>query len=196
MPTAVRSPWPIPASASASPATAWVTSQISRASCSTQPGLGNDGVISRVAWAMGSARSSKTKHVVAVVPWSIARIMSGASLTRHLAHCRSGERVSHFDGLEAPKAAISGVDRADAVLAHERRQVRIGYERAANAAGSGRSVEVEESGLLARRANMRSFDQVDDRRKRRVGGVRVCEDPGARRDPQEAHDRRPEEKQE
>ena len=40
IPTASSSPGPTPASSSASPATAWVTAQISAASCSTQPGRG------------------------------------------------------------------------------------------------------------------------------------------------------------
>ena len=64
----------IPAESSASFATARVTSQISLASCSTQPGRGKCWRNSRYARPAGRPRSSKAMQVVPVVPWSIARI--------------------------------------------------------------------------------------------------------------------------
>ena len=79
MPIPARSPPLAPAESSASLATARVTSQISRASCSTQPGRGKCWWNSRYARPAGRPRSSNTMHVVPVVPWSIARIKRAAA---------------------------------------------------------------------------------------------------------------------
>ena len=82
IPTACSSPGRTPASASASPATAWVTLHSSPRSCSTQPGWGKCWRNSRYARPIGSKSESYTKHVVPVVPWSIARIISARAYRR------------------------------------------------------------------------------------------------------------------
>ena len=75
IPMPARSEPVIPASASASWPTRRVTSQISAASCSTQPARGKYCRNSEYARPTGCPSASKTRHFVPVVPWSIPRIM-------------------------------------------------------------------------------------------------------------------------
>ena len=51
-----------------------------------------------------------------------------------------GERVSDVQEVEASESAIARVERADAVLAHERRQMQVGHGIAAGAGPHGRAV--------------------------------------------------------
>src|SRR6267142_3806964 len=73
MPSAATSPAASPARARASRATASCDSQISRGSCSTQPGCGKICRSSRWAAATAEPESSKTMARELVVPWSRAR---------------------------------------------------------------------------------------------------------------------------
>ena len=63
-----------PAAASASAAVCSTLAQISSGSCSTQPGSGKCCRISRYPRPSTRSSGSTTRHVVPVVPWSIARI--------------------------------------------------------------------------------------------------------------------------
>ena len=71
MPTAARSPGPIPSDAIASPTTASTLRQISSASCSTQPGRGKICRCSRPARAATCPAASKIMQRDEVVPWSM-----------------------------------------------------------------------------------------------------------------------------
>ncbi len=78
IPIAASSREETPASATAASAAASTLCQISSGSCSTQPGCGKCWGNSRYARPATFSSSSTTRHVVPVVPWSIARITSGA----------------------------------------------------------------------------------------------------------------------
>ena len=74
IPIAVSSRAATPASASASAAVCSTLAQISSGSCSTQPGSGKCCRISRYPRPIVRSSGSTTRHVVPVVPWSMARI--------------------------------------------------------------------------------------------------------------------------
>ena len=75
MPMPVTASIRMPASAAATRATRRVTSQISSASCSTQPGRGKCCVNSLYARPRTVPSRSMTRQVTPVVPSSMARIM-------------------------------------------------------------------------------------------------------------------------
>ena len=76
----------------ASSAAATTLAQISCGSCSTQPARGKCCCSSRYARAWTSSRSSTSRHVVPVVPWSIARITRAVRRTRACAATRRRTR--------------------------------------------------------------------------------------------------------
>src|SRR5690242_9672093 len=77
MPIPASRPPSMPASLNAARPTETTDSQSSRGSCSTRPGAGKCWPISADALARTRPSSSRTRHVVPVVPWSIARITRG-----------------------------------------------------------------------------------------------------------------------
>src|SRR5215204_72508 len=98
----------IPAESSASLATERVTSQISLASCSTQPGRGKCWRNSRYARPTGRPRSSKVMQVVPVVPWSIARIKSSAAYPAGIVPARPRTGPRRKRSLPDVEAHITG----------------------------------------------------------------------------------------
>ena len=101
MPTAARPAGPVPADRSASETTCWTLSQISSASCSTQPGRGKICRCSRWATATISPARSKTMHREEVVPWSMAATYSAVTAApypervRTVRRRRVGRRVAY-----------------------------------------------------------------------------------------------------
>ncbi len=111
MPTAASSPGATPAASSASPATACVTAHISAASCSTHPGRGKCLPNSRYARPASCASTSKTRHVVPVVPWSMASRIGGPAYPARGGRGRgtsaAGAVPSPMAGLRAPARSHS-----------------------------------------------------------------------------------------
>jgi hypothetical protein len=80
-------------------------------------------------------------------------------------------------------------------LAHQRGEVRVGHVVAAGLAVGCGAVDLPEPILLSGRTNVGPLQKPGDRAGGLLGGVGGGEDRGVRADPQEPHDRGPEQVQ-
>ena len=134
IPIASSSAPSMPAAAIASAATRRVTSQISPASCSTQPGPREVLLELRVG-AAGDPRprASKTRQVVPVVPWSIARITRGT----YPASAWAPRTIVSSASASAADVFLSGSQPAQREPVHQR------HDRARVALGVGHLEHLE-----------------------------------------------------
>src|SRR5205823_737210 len=73
-----------------------------------------------------------------------------------------GEWVASLDAVEPPEVAVAGVDNADAMLAHECSQVRVGHVVATGMVAGHAQVDVPEAVLFARRPHVRARQELSD----------------------------------
>ena len=105
---------------------------------------------------------------------------------------RLGERVAHLQGIESPEVAVMGIERPDAVLEKDRRDVRVGDEVSAHRhVATDMFVCVQKAVLLGNDAHMRQPDQRRDIAERFVGVERRREDARVGGDAEIRHQRRP-----
>src|SRR5205809_7488045 len=100
--------------------------------------------------------------------------------------------ISWLDPVEAAKVPVMGVDDTDAVLAHQRRHVRVGDIVSSWSIAGGRPEDRPETVELAGRSNVGSVQERLDVPKRVRRGEGIGQDSGVGDDPQVAQEHRPE----
>src|SRR3954469_12931579 len=123
IPTASSSLLPTPASRSASSIAASTDCQMSSGSCSTQPGCGNVRVTSRQPRPRVRSVSSRARHVLPVVPWSMPR---STGLERELEGLEDEQRREALAAVEAQRRQVvrlhGETDRLTGVVCPVRRE--------------------------------------------------------------------------